>query len=374
MVLRRVPPNLLVGDGAVDFAHENSVSILPNEMLVSHGAKDRFKKWKKDIEVAEGVASPGGATVSSTLSSLSSTGTDYSMELTKEDERLVRDYGPAASRNPTVAALANESQAFSPSVSPVESLTQLPSPNTFRRRSTSRTSAANGHVDSAAWANGLGSMSPFEDPFADSRNDEMDFESSAIPGFASSTSTVGRFSHNAMHHSKTDETLPGAVASPSSSITITSNGFLMIPEVTGQDDMISDTVGAIAVDIYGNIAAASSSGGIGMKHKGRVGPAALVGIGTAVLPIDDDDRERTTVACVTSGTGEHMATSLAASTCAQRLYSSTKVGHKGMLVHCSDDEAMSAFIKKDFMGMLLSLLRSFGIAADHHLPPLYLLT
>src|SRR5690606_15658452 len=45
-------------------------------------------------------------------------------------------------------------------------------------------------------------------------------------------------------------------------------------------DLIVDTVGAVAIDQYGNIAAGSSSGGISMKHAGRVGPAALVGVGT----------------------------------------------------------------------------------------------
>ncbi|KAL9038813.1 MAG: hypothetical protein Q9180_002903, partial [Flavoplaca navasiana] len=46
-------------------------------------------------------------------------------------------------------------------------------------------------------------------------------------------------------------------------------------EAAGLHDDITDTVGAIAVDCLGNIAAGSSSGGIGMKHRGRIGPAAL---------------------------------------------------------------------------------------------------
>ena len=118
------------------------------------------------------------------------------------------------------------------------------------------------------------------------------------------------------------------------------------------EDNITDTVGAIAIDCFGNIAAASSSGGIGMKHKGRTGPAALVGIGTAVMPVEPDDKHKTCVAAVTSGTGEHMATTMAASTCASRLYFNHRKGKDGKSVHANEEEAIQSFVQKDFMGRL----------------------
>jgi taspase (threonine aspartase 1) len=115
-------------------------------------------------------------------------------------------------------------------------------------------------------------------------------------------------------------------------------------------DSITDTIGAIAIDCFGNIAAGSSSGGIGMKHRGRVGPAALVGIGTAVVPVDPKDPDETSVAVVTSGTGEHIATTMAASVCANRVYFSDRKDEIGMTENVTEDEAIKSMVDLDFMG------------------------
>lgn len=123
---------------------------------------------------------------------------------------------------------------------------------------------------------------------------------------------------------------------------------LSASEETG--DNITDTIGAIAIDSYGRIAAGSSSGGIGMKHKGRIGPAALIGIGTAVIPVDAVDPEQTSVAVVTSGTGEHIATTLAASTCANRIYFSDRKDENGLTENVTEEEAIKSMIDKDFLG------------------------
>jgi taspase (threonine aspartase 1) len=116
-------------------------------------------------------------------------------------------------------------------------------------------------------------------------------------------------------------------------------------------DRVTDTVGAIAIDLQGNIAAGSSSGGIGMKHRGRTGPAALVGVGTAVVPQDPDDDLGTSVAAVTSGTGEHMATCSASLKCAERLFQGTRRGPGGRDIAEDDEHAiLESFIVDDFMG------------------------
>lgn len=109
------------------------------------------------------------------------------------------------------------------------------------------------------------------------------------------------------------------------------------------DHMISDTVGAIAIDSNGNIAAGSSSGGIAMKCQGRVGPAALLGIGTAVIPVSPLDPQKTCVATVVSGTGEHLATTCSAITCANRIYANQ--GKETSRESASD---IKVFIERNF--------------------------
>jgi taspase (threonine aspartase 1) len=119
-----------------------------------------------------------------------------------------------------------------------------------------------------------------------------------------------------------------------------------------EEDSITDTVGAIAIDKYGNIAAGSSSGGIGMKHRGRIGPAAQIGIGTHIIPQDPTDPDGTTCAVVTSGTGELIASTMAASTCATRMYYSQKMGDNGVFTQVMEDEALRAWMQKEFNGTL----------------------
>lgn len=62
-----------------------------------------------------------------------------------------------------------------------------------------------------------------------------------------------------------------------------------------QDDMMHGTVGAVARDIHGNLAAATSTGGVFGKPAGRVGDTPIIGIGTWA----DED-----IAISCTGTGE----------------------------------------------------------------------
>lgn len=125
---------------------------------------------------------------------------------------------------------------------------------------------------------------------------------------------------------------------------------LMTTDGTERNDEITDTVGAIAIDMYGNIACGASSGGIGMKHRGRIGPAALLGVGATVLPIHPGDAEGRAVATVTSGTGEHMTTTMASHVCSNRIYHSQRRDRMAALEEVMEEQAVNGFIKEDFLG------------------------
>ncbi|KAJ2759490.1 taspase, threonine aspartase, 1, partial [Coemansia nantahalensis] len=81
-------------------------------------------------------------------------------------------------------------------------------------------------------------------------------------------------------------------------------------------ELLQDTVGAVCIDARGAAAAGVSSGGIALKHPGRVGEAAMFGCGcwaerrAAPHPAVS--------ACSVSGTGEQIMRTLLARDCARR--------------------------------------------------------
>jgi taspase (threonine aspartase 1) len=68
-----------------------------------------------------------------------------------------------------------------------------------------------------------------------------------------------------------------------------------------------DTVGAIAIDDYGNVASGCSSGGIVLKLAGRVGQAAIYGAGCWSQKLNNQS-----LATVTTGNGEYLIKTLLA--------------------------------------------------------------
>ena len=83
-----------------------------------------------------------------------------------------------------------------------------------------------------------------------------------------------------------------------------------------------DTVGAVAVDAKGNIAAATSTGGISLQRVGRVGDSPLIGAGTF------SDNSLGGVSC--TGHGESIAKVVLAHRALTRLSSSKGCGAEGV--------------------------------------------
>ncbi|XP_070578273.1 threonine aspartase 1-like isoform X3 [Ptychodera flava] len=85
-------------------------------------------------------------------------------------------------------------------------------------------------------------------------------------------------------------------------------------------DKLLDTVGAICIDCHGNISSAVSSGGLAMKHPGRVGQAAVYGCGCWAL--NASASKPVSVACSTTGCGEYLLKTMLARRCAEAVLQS----------------------------------------------------
>ena len=352
--LRRVPPNLLVGQGATDFASELGIPVVNAEYLVSAAAGERYARWRLDLRKAQKTGES-----ESDLDSDAPMLDDENHKVELEQDRHNLDF----------AHCWNESQPYSPPLSATDHslleathrLDAMPQSTKKRQAWSSNEPGNDGQFSIKTNGDGDESGDSFidDDPFwLESRSPRPKPATSSMAAEANESTDEGT------RRVPITPTPPPPTRSHSPPFNDASKareyvGMMdKMASITARPDDITDTVGAIAVDCHGHIAAGSSSGGIGMKHKGRVGPAALVGIGTAVIPLEPEDKDKTSVATVTSGTGEHMATTMAAGTCASRLYSSTKRGRKGGSESTDDDNAMRAFVERDFMGTSQLLMSS----------------
>ncbi|MCJ1383152.1 hypothetical protein MMC17_006265 [Xylographa soralifera] len=369
--LRRVPPNLLVGQGATDFAFECGMPVLPHDFLISPAAKERWMRWNQDLKTAkrheensrsgnksdnhdtqEHKGHPGLDRMHSRqLQGLRNESQPYSPVLTpteSSENGSLEDFFPRSQLSPgrpTSASMLSQSHESSPTPHPLSidstSLAQRWNP------SSSKHQGNDGHSSHRLHGSSDGEEAEYSDgeSFIDSD-----------PIWATSKPPTGAGEDNISEHEWESSTSHSSISENSVASTLPldsqldGNAGINNNRLSSHEDNITDTVGAIAVDCFGHIAAGSSSGGIGMKHKGRTGPAALVGIGTSVIPVDPEDRSRTCLATVTSGTGEHMATTSAAGLCANRLYYNQKKGKAGQIEETDEEGAIRGFVEKDFMG------------------------
>ena len=297
-----------MGDGAVEFAASQMVNILPIDYLVSTNARLRWESWRRDLNrVAD-----------------------------EDGKRNRQTYSPRPSPSSDVATALPQAYHGANVPSPPET---PPENSDFRVLPTniSKHAAADGPAFTSSSATDTDEY------------DHHDFTDDNL-AYTAQGRKRPRISRSGSHESMPATSLLDLDPVDSEYHAPISGQHIQgdAAERTLREDHITDTVGAIAIDCYGRIAAASSSGGIGMKHKGRCGPAALVGISTAVIPADPEDPEEQSIATVTSGTGEHMATTAAAQTAADRILSCTRKSH-GKLEPCTEDEALYSMIKNDFM-------------------------
>ncbi|KAK3344421.1 putative 20S proteasome subunit alpha type 2 [Lasiosphaeria hispida] len=388
--LRRVPPNILVGIGAKLFAEEHGMATTLNEYLTSKNARDRYVRWDQDLKKAEAKLTPSASTASKQTETESGSPTpgDY--------EKAAIPAGATQRRDHTSAILTgtwNEGQPDSPynSGTPVAEIATpiiTTTPATARSMGLAQRTVPNVSKNtergplgfmSTAFQSRTSTSSVKRPRVQKSLSDDSTTYRSVIAGVGRALSppasphdgsvsagddlTDIEFQEllNALDKQTKREasstTHPGVKRTASDAslddddLDTNPDLFDLDPGANLDPDLVTDTVGAIAIDLKGHIAAGSSSGGIGMKHRGRIGPAALVGIGTAVIPEDPDDDEQACVAAVTSGTGEHMATSLASAKCAERLFNGTRRGPGGRSVEELDEHSlMESFILDDFMG------------------------
>ncbi|EGY16341.1 threonine aspartase [Verticillium dahliae VdLs.17] len=357
LTLRRVPPNILVGAGAKGFASEHGMQTVPNDSLISKNARDRFLRWQDDLLRAEEKlkqdescrAQGVSASVTDVAACLQyETGSNVASDQTRAGNSQQRDHANAILTGTWNEGQPDSPYRGSPALEKAHGQFSVPS---VPGHGLSRVSPAPGERSPLSYVGAMqgASTSPKRHhPSASHGNPPVPSSHPALRGHGDG----GRSPQPlvALVQMDVGQTATRHLNSPRGS-----KRPFPFPQDADDDspplDMITDTIGAIAIDDAGHIAAGSSSGGIGMKHCGRLGPAALVGIGTAVVPSDPSDPEGISVATVTSGTGEHMATTMASQRCAERIYSGTRRGVHGRDVQEDDEDLiMESFITNDFMG------------------------
>ncbi len=118
------------------------------------------------------------------------------------------------------------------------------------------------------------------------------------------------------------------------------------------------TVGAVALDKAGNLAAGTSTGGTGMKRYGRVGDSPIIGAGTYA----------NNLSCAVSGTGDgefFIRNNVAADICARVRYLGVS------LQQAADDVVMKELVAQHGEGGVIAMDRKGNIATPFNSAGMY---
>ncbi len=116
------------------------------------------------------------------------------------------------------------------------------------------------------------------------------------------------------------------------------------------------TVGCVALDVHGNLAAATSTGGITNKRFGRVGDSPIIGAGTYA------NNETCAVSC--TGTGEHFIRNAVA------FDVSARMAYKGETVAEAVRQIVHEKLKAGYGG-IIAVSRTGEIALDFNTPGMF---
>ncbi|KAI5302678.1 hypothetical protein KEM56_000464 [Ascosphaera pollenicola] len=353
--LSRVPPNFLVGSGATEFAYEHGIPVLPSDFLISPDSKARWDEWSDDLKAAEQAEREEAAEATD--------GLGFSTSIRNHTQWGGMPHPPILPQS-----YAHQTRNWQNQPSDINFITDGSHPTGGDGARSAKGCTCHHHCEShhnrpAKLKSRTCSCPDAMPKIGEEHNTQPGPNlSEANLSFFNSNSDQGciddsfhwpfLFNGSADHERRCPRHQPSATEPTPNDA---SSNEKSKSEPSSRPDHITDTVGAIAIDMYGNIAAGSSSGGIGMKHPGRVGPAALIGIGTNVIPIDPEDEDRKCVAVAVSGTGEPMSTTSIAKRCGERVYDCVKKvkgppGVGWMLEECTEDEALKSIIQDEFMG------------------------
>ena len=358
----------MVGDGATDFAFENRIPVLPNDALVSAAARERWRKWRQELQKVEADKDEGWSSPEALEEEILETRPldDEIIKVPTIEETGTWNEGQppspplSARRKSRIHRTRSTTHNVQPFDDPVSNALMMNLSIPFYQDPDPYSKSYRYHEESQGRQDGTDETSHLlvqENTYDRDGGNDFDDESfiDDDPLLIETMLQSTGISPNGSDYSPLQSQFLSSSIGPTLSSAPPTPGRanflpLMAQSRGDRSDNVTDTVGAIAIDCHGNIAAGSSSGGIGMKHKGRIGPAALVGIGTHIIPVDSDDKIQTCVATVASGTGEHMATTMAASMSASRLYYNQKKGKNARLVDTDEEHAIRSFIEKDFLG------------------------